>query len=120
MPETLDQTPITLVKFEGHLNATNADAFRDRLITVLSSPQTSILLVDLEQVKSIDSSGLMVFISALKQSRKLGRRLSLCSVPAAVRIVFELTQRDRVFEIFDDRTAFHAELSSVESSLQDL
>ena len=118
MPVTLNQSTVTVFKPQGHLNATNADAFRSQLIAVLSSPQDSILLVDLEQVQSVDSSGLMVFISALKQSRNLGRRFSLCSVPSAVKIVFELTQMDRVFEIFDDYAAFQAEVGSIELNLR--
>ena len=114
-PVTFDPPTVTVFKPQGHLNATNADAFRARLIAVLASSQDSILLVDLEQVESIDSSGLMVSISVFKRSRTLGRRFSLCSVPPAVRIVFELTQMDRVFEIFDDRAAFQSELGAIES-----
>ena len=111
MHATLCQPTVTVIKPQGHLNATNANVFKDRLTAALSASQNATLLVDLEQVKSLDSSGLMVLITVLKRSRELDCRLSLCSVPTPVQIVFELTQLDRVFEIFDDRVAFEADLS---------
>jgi len=101
---------VTVVKPHGHLNAVNSDDFKDRLLSAVSAPQTSILLIDLEQVESLDSSGLMALIVGLKRSRDSGCRFSLCSVSPAIQIVFELTQLDRVFEIFDDRAAFQAEV----------
>ena len=99
---------VTVVCPQGHLNASNANQFKDQLTAAVSSHQESILLVDMEQVESLDSAGLMSLVSALSLSRDLDRRFSLCSVLPSIRIIFELTQLDRVFEIFDDRAAFQS------------
>lgn len=102
LPET------TIMKLEGHLNAANATALRDRLTTAVSDTDTSAVLVDMKEVESLDSAGLMAFVSALSLSQQVGRRFGLCSVSPSIRIIFELTQLDRVFEIFDSSTAFEA------------
>ncbi len=63
------------------------------------------------QVESIDSAGLMVLVSALSMAQRLNKRLSLCSVSHSVRMIFELTQLDKVFEIFDGHALFHNEIA---------
>jgi len=50
----------------------------------------------------------MALVSALKLAQKLGRRFSLCSVSPSLKIIFELTQVDKVFEIFEGKAAFEA------------
>jgi len=110
MNATLCQPTITVIQHQGHLHAATANEFQDRLISAISSHPNAILLVDMAQVESLDSSGLMTLVVGLKRSRDRGCRLSLCSLSPAVQLVFEITQLDRVFEIFDDRAAFQAEL----------
>ena len=110
MKTDLVQSKVTVVQPQGHLNASNAADFQDRLAHAVSSPENSILLVDMEKVESLDSAGLMALVSALRLSRDLNRRFSLCGVLPSIKIVFELTQLDRAFDIFENRSAFQAEL----------
>lgn len=95
----------------GYLNASNVAEFQQQLTTVVSSQQYSALLVDMSQVESLDSAGLMALVSALSLAQRLGKRFSLCSVSASIRIIFELTQLDQVFEIFENHVAFEAAIA---------
>jgi anti-sigma B factor antagonist len=45
-------------------------------------------------------------VSSLSLAQTLNKRLSLCSMPANVRIMLEVTQLDRVFEILPSPAAF--------------
>ncbi|MCU0518324.1 MAG: STAS domain-containing protein, partial [Oscillatoria sp. Prado101] len=47
------------------------------------------------------SSGLFSLIAGLSTARQHGCRLVLCNLKATVRLVFEISQLDTVFEIFD-------------------
>lgn len=96
---------INLVCLQGSLNAVNAIEFQQDLISALQNPDNRVLIVNLEQVESLDSAGLMALVSALRLAQNLGKCMSLCSVSPAIRIVFELTQLDRVFEISDAQIA---------------
>lgn len=93
---------------KGYVNAANALVLQDQLAIAVQSEQNSALLVDMRDVESLDSAGLMVLVSTLSLAQKQSKRFSLCSMSASIRIIFELTQLDRIFEIFDDSTAFEA------------
>jgi anti-sigma B factor antagonist len=85
----------------GHINAANAETLKQQLTETVSAKDYASLFVDMTQVESLDSQGLMAFISALTLAQRMNKRFGLFGISPAVRIVFELTQLDRVFEIFD-------------------
>ncbi len=101
MQVTLNYPQITVVSPQGSLNANNALEFERNLTQALTQNAKSILLVDLKAIESIDSSGLMALVSALKLAQDLGRRLVLGAVSPSVKIILEVTQLDKVFEIFE-------------------
>jgi anti-sigma B factor antagonist len=101
MQVVLNNPKITVIRPQGSLNAAIALQFEQELIAAVSQQGNNFLLVDLEKVESIDSAGLMALVSALKLSQRLGQRFSLCSISPSIRIIFELTQLDQVFEILD-------------------
>ncbi|MFM7423784.1 MAG: STAS domain-containing protein [Elainella sp.] len=95
------RTGVTVVQPSGHINTANATRLRQQLAESLSSQQVSSLWIDMSQVESLDSAGLMVLVSTLTLAQRLDKQFKLFGVSPAVRIVFELTQLDRVFEILD-------------------
>ena len=58
----------------------------------------------MSQVEALDSAGLMLLVSTLTLAQRLGKRFSLFEISPSVRIIFELTQLDRVFEILEDQS----------------
>ena len=101
MQSVLESPKITVIRPQSSLNAANAWEFEQDLTRVLTQDDISILVVDLVAVESIDSAGLMALVSALKLAQSLGRRFSLCAVSPSIKIIFELTKLDEVFEIFE-------------------
>lgn len=102
MEALLECPKIAVIRPQGFLNATNALEFERDLTQALTQDDISILEVDLAAVESLDSSGLMALVSALKLAQSLERSFRLCSVSPSLRIIFELTQLDGVFEIRED------------------
>lgn len=92
---------ITVIQPRGSVNISNVEDFQRQMITAIAQKGTSTILVDMEQVETLDSAGLMVLIFSLKLAQSLGRRFSFCCVSPAIRMIFELTQLDKVFEVFD-------------------
>jgi anti-sigma B factor antagonist len=97
-----------VIRPNGAINASNAIEFQYQLTTAVLSQRSSALLVDMGQVEAMDSAGLMALVSSLSLAQRLNRRFSLCSVPPAIRIMLEITQLDRVFEVFDSHASFEA------------
>jgi anti-anti-sigma factor len=95
-----------IVQAQGSLNASNAKAFQVRLLEQIQHDQAAGLVVDMSQVDSLDSAGLISLVAAFKQARQLSKQFYLCAVPPAIRIVFELTQLDRAFEMLEELPQF--------------
>jgi anti-sigma B factor antagonist len=90
---------VSVIRPQGHVNAANAAELQHQLNQVLLSAETTALQVDMGQVESLDSAGLMVLVAGLSVAQRLDKQFSLCAVSASIRIIFELTQLDRVFDI---------------------
>lgn len=115
MQTVLIHQPIAILHPSGHLNASTATEFQHQLIQAISAQGTAALLVNMQQVEFLDSAGLMSLVSALRLARSLNRRFSLCSVSPTIRMVFELSQLDRVFEIFESEAAFASTWSAMQT-----
>ncbi|MGD1907256.1 MAG: STAS domain-containing protein [Leptolyngbyaceae cyanobacterium] len=59
------------------------------------------LMVDMSQMSFLDNAGLVSLLTALRLAHHLKKRLYLCSVPPAIRMVLELAQLDTLFEIIE-------------------
>lgn len=88
----------------GYITVANAAEFEREL--EVASQGCSVLLIDMSKVEFLDSSGLVKLVTVFRQRQSLGKCSSLCSLNPSVRIVFELTGLDKVFEILKDRREF--------------
>lgn len=61
-----------------------------------------IWVMNMASVDFMDSSGLGAVVTAVKFSRTKGCRLVMCRPSATARLIFEITQLDRVFEIIEN------------------
>ncbi|MEL6381806.1 MAG: STAS domain-containing protein [Cyanobacteria bacterium J06626_18] len=96
---------VNIIEPAGIFDVTQADAFYQQVDTALQQGADK-LLVDLSEITFVDSSGLGVLVVALKKVRASEKDMYICSVNEQVRMLFELTSMDRVFEILPDRTTF--------------
>lgn len=92
---------VTVICPSGVLNAESAARFEQELISAMRASCDSEIVVDMSKVESLDNSGLVSFMSVLNVARSKSKRLSICSAPPSIRIVFELTQLDRVFTMVE-------------------
>ncbi|MBW4482458.1 MAG: STAS domain-containing protein [Tildeniella torsiva UHER 1998/13D] len=96
---------VQVIEPTGILDSTKAEAFRESVETLLQEG-AEVILVDLKDITFIDSSGLGTLVVLLKKARGLNRSFCICSINDQVRMLFELTSMDRVFEIYENRQAF--------------
>ncbi len=89
----------TLLKFhEERLDAHNSQELKDYLLQLLESG-ARVLILDLSEVRFVDSSGLGALLSGHKNATLRDGRLVLAGVQTRVQSMFELTRLHRVFEI---------------------
>lgn len=88
---------------EERLDAHNSSALKDAILHVIEQGETQII-VQLDKVRFIDSSGLGALLSGYKNATAKSGKLILVSVQPQVLSMFELTRLNRVFEIYTDLT----------------
>lgn len=97
---TKNKLPVNRVVPEGEVDLYSSPKLRKKLIE-LTEAQTRAILVDLSNVKYMDSSGVATLVEALQKVGKYGGKLKIASLRAAVKDVFELSRLDKVFDIYD-------------------
>lgn len=92
---------IVIIDISGEIDLYNAPDLKDLIKNHIENQEYNIL-VNLEKVGYIDSSGIGALISSLSNLKKYQGTLKVLKVFGAVRKVFELTKLTNFFEIFDD------------------
>ncbi|MGL4369461.1 MAG: STAS domain-containing protein [Spirochaetota bacterium] len=91
---------VTILDISGEIDLYNAPEIKD-IINQLIEDQKYNVIINLEKVSYIDSSGIGALISSLSNLKKYQGGLKIINVYASVRKVFELTKLTSFFEIFD-------------------
>ncbi len=91
---------IVVLDITGEIDLYNAPEIKD-IINKLIEEQKYNVIINLEKVSYIDSSGIGALISSLSNLKKYQGGLKIINVYASVRKVFELTKLTSFFEIFD-------------------
>jgi anti-sigma B factor antagonist len=91
---------VSIVVLNGALNARSAEEAKQTFRNLKEQGVTQVI-VDLNEVPFIDSSGLAALVSGLKTLGGEASNLKLAAPQSQARLLFELTMFDRVFEIHD-------------------
>ncbi|MEB3884934.1 STAS domain-containing protein [Lyngbya sp. CCY1209] len=102
---------VQVLQPEGILDGTKAREFRQDIARLVEKGAETIL-IDFQDVTFMDSSGLGALVLALKTVRAANSKLVICSINEQIRILFELTSMDRVFELFESREEFERQRES--------
>jgi anti-sigma B factor antagonist len=93
---------VTIAMPKGALTAASAAEARRTFTASFTSRRTRMVL-DLENVSYIDSSGLSVVVDTMKQARAGGGDLKVCGLQPDVRSIFDMTRLGTVIEIHPSR-----------------
>ena len=91
-----------IIRVRGEIHVSTAPEFAQHLSDVVESGKTAIVL-DMSDVEFIDSTGLSVLLNGLRLvGQRQGRLALVCTNPTVLRL-FQITNLDSTFDIFDDR-----------------
>lgn len=98
--EVTERDGWAVLSVQGEVDVYTAPRFRERLIELVSQGKHRIV-VDLEGVDFLDSTGLGVLVGGLKRVRSHDGELALVCTKSRILKVFEITGLTKVFVIHD-------------------
>ena len=91
---------VVILDIAGEIDLYNAPEIKDIINSLIEEKKFNVI-INLEKVTYIDSSGIGALISSLSNLKKYQGGLKIINVFASVRKVFELTKLTSFFEIYD-------------------
>jgi anti-sigma B factor antagonist len=92
----------TILDVSGDIDFANSVEVRESLLREIRGIRASRVVVNLSQVRYMDSSGVASLVEGLKASRDLGSRFILFGLSPSVREVLQLSRLIKVFEVYDN------------------
>ncbi len=86
---------------EERIDAHNSGELKDYILHLIEQGEVNII-IQLETVRFIDSSGLGALLSGYKHAAAKSGKLALACCRQQVLSMFELTRLNRVFELYTD------------------
>ncbi|SEN82052.1 anti-sigma B factor antagonist [Amphibacillus marinus] len=96
--EVVEQDQSTTLVLTGEIDAYTAPILKESLLPLTKTANAEVI-VDLEQVNYMDSTGLGVFISALKSAKEHDSKLKLIQLQERVHRLFKITSLDSIIDI---------------------
>jgi len=92
---------VKVLELSGSFDANHASRAR-QWFEQATAIEPANIVVNLQQVNFLDSTALSTLVQGMKRSRQVNGDVRLCNLQQPVRMVFELTRLDRVFEIYSN------------------
>jgi anti-sigma B factor antagonist len=96
-----DHAGIPMIRLGGRFDAEAAAFVKGQIATLITDKQPN-LVIEMSQVRFVDSMGLAALVSGLKLCRKHGGIVKLVGMQPQVRRIFELTRLDQAFMLHPD------------------
>ena len=90
----------TVIELGGEIDVYTAPKLRERLVSLVESGSYQ-LIVDMESVEFLDSTGLGVLVGGLKRVRNHEGWIDLVCTQSRILRIFRITGLNRVFDIYD-------------------
>jgi anti-sigma B factor antagonist len=101
---TREKGKVLVFDIRGDLDAKSATVLKDRINEKITEGK-AMILINLTDVPYMDSAGLGVLVSGLKNANRLSGDLRIWGLQDEVKSIFELTRLNKVFQIFEDENS---------------
>ena len=91
---------VLVFQVTGEINLSTSPALKKQF----EQQPSKKIVVNLEKVHYVDSSGLAALVEILKKTKSQGGSLALTGLSDKVRSLFEITKLDKLFSVFADQT----------------
>ena len=97
--KSFQQDGVSIFQVNGEINISTSPDLKK----LFEKQPSKKVVVDLEKVSYIDSSGLATLVEMLKKTKSQGGSLGLAGMSDKVKSLFEITKLDRLFSIYQNK-----------------
>jgi anti-anti-sigma factor len=94
-----EQGDLKVIRINGRIDASNCEDYRAKLYAEVEEKKKIVLC--LEELDFIDSSGLGVLVKMLQMSLDRGGDVLITNLNYKTRLVFEITRANNLFSVFN-------------------
>ncbi len=98
--QTIDNITVATITETDKVSALITDSLKEEINKVLVNNNTG-LIINLENIEYVDSSGFGMFLSIMKTAKNNGGEIKICNVKESVMDLFKLLHLHNVFEIYN-------------------
>lgn len=95
-----DKDGVRICTAEGDIDINTSPQVK-KIFDKVIKDKSGKVLIDLQKVEYIDSSGLATLVEILKNIKSYGGRLKLSNLSDKVKSLFEITKLEKLFDIYD-------------------
>ncbi|MBY5282898.1 STAS domain-containing protein, partial [Aphanizomenon flos-aquae CCAP 1446/1C] len=92
---------VKMIQPQGIFNSKNGQQLLEEVDQLTSDIKT--ILIDFQDVTFMDSSGFSALLVTLKTVRQKNVRLVICSINEQIKMIFDMTNTNQVFEVLPDQ-----------------
>ena len=96
--KSFEKEGVTVFQVDGEINISTSPELRK----MFEKQPAKKVVIHLEKVTYVDSSGLATLVEILKNMRQYGGRLKLSNLSPKIKSLFEITKLDKLFDIKPD------------------
>jgi stage II sporulation protein AA (anti-sigma F factor antagonist) len=93
---------VLLIRLSGELDHHTAEELREKVSSKLEKNKIEHIVLNLQSLSFMDSSGLGVILGRYKQIKNLGGEMVVCSISPAVKRLFEMSGLFKIIRLEDD------------------
>ncbi len=93
---TRDDAPYHVIEVAGEIDVATAPKFKEKVVEAIDAGHTR-LVIDIQNVAFLDSTGLGVLVGALKRVRAQAGSLDIICTSDRLMRIFKITGLDKVF-----------------------
>ena len=91
----------SVVYFLGRIDVSTANNIEETIEKFIASENISSMLINLEGVEYLSSSGFRVLIAIMRKLQSSGGSLKICSLKSDIKKMFDVIEMTPLFDIFE-------------------
>lgn len=86
------------ISLKGEIDICTSTELKEKLYNIVDTNQKD-LLIDCKELNYIDSTGLGIFVAALKKAKQYEKKITILNLKDNIKKLFIITGLDKIFQI---------------------